>query len=127
MIESVYEPIFVLLVGIALYFGGMQNIAGLLVASSALMFLRSRYNYALYKTKILDERDAMIEAEFAMQALNGSPSKETKGFIIKGANSLDPQDKKAMGKRILSNDDFEKNFPDAAKVTMSKDDMRSTT
>jgi len=127
MIESVYEPLFVLSIAIGFYFVEMQSLASLLAASSVLMFLRSRYNYGLYKTRILDERDAMIEAEYAMEALNGESSKETKGYVIKGAKSLNDQDKTALGKRILSSDEFEKNFPDAAKITMSKEDMRKTT
>ena len=124
MIESVYEPLFVLSIGVMLNFLGMQNIAGLLVVSAILMFLRSRYNYALYKTKMLDERDAMIEAEYAMEAINGASSRETKGYVIKGATSLSKEDKTILGKRILPKDEFEENFPDAAKITINKEDMR---
>ncbi|VAW42592.1 hypothetical protein MNBD_GAMMA01-1377 [hydrothermal vent metagenome] len=124
MIESVYEPLFVLSIGVMFSILGMHNIAGLLVFSAVLMLLRSRYNYALYRTKMLDERDAMIEAEFAMEAINGASSKDTKGYVIKGATSLSKEDKTILGKRMLPKDEFEENFPEAAKITINKDDMR---
>ena len=126
VIESIYEPLFVLSIATGFLFVEMQNIAGLLAASALLMFARSRFNYGLHKTRILDQRDSMIEGEYAMEALNGSPSKETKGYIVKGAKALSEQDKTALGKKILSNDEFEKNFPEAAKITISKDEMRAT-
>jgi len=126
VIDGFYEPLFVALIGLAFFFGGFESIAGLLTASSVLMFLRSRFNYGLHKTRILDQRDAMIEAQYAMEALNGEPPKQTKGYIVKGAKSLSQQDKTALGRDMLSNDTFEKNFPNAGNITITKDEMRET-
>jgi len=62
-----------------------------------------------------------------MGALNGSPSNETSSYVIRGAASLNDQDRRALGRRILSTDEFAQNFPNVEASTMSRADMRNST
>jgi len=127
MIEGFYEPLFVLIAGGVVSYFTDPILAGVFYTIAIFMVIRSRYHYRIHKEQILDERDNMIESECKMQALQGKTAKETKGFIIKGAGALSDKDKLALGKKILPKDEFEENFPEAAKITMSKDEMRKTT
>jgi len=58
------------------------------------------YHYRIHREQILNERDAKIEAEGKLMALEGATAKETKGYIIKGAKSLSIRDKKSSAKKF---------------------------
>jgi len=126
MIEGFYEPLIIVITGAVVSYYTDPAMASFFWFIAAAMVLRSRYAYRLHKEKMLDERDAQIEAENKMQALEGAATKDTKGFVIKGANSFTKEEKSLMGKKILNKDQYEELFPEAAEIKMSKDDMRGT-
>lgn len=127
VIEGFYEPLLIVISAIVVSNFGMAFFANFLLLIAVLMIIRVIFNYSLYKERLLDDRDAMIEAQHAMDAINGVPSKESKGFVIKGAKSLDTNDRKSIGRRRLSEETFNQHFPDVADITMSREEMRQAT
>jgi len=125
IIQGVYEPLFIVIVGaIFSYVAGNPLLAGFFNMIAFFMVARNLHQYRMHRENLLDERDAKIEAENRMQALEGSSAKDTKGFVIKGAASFSGEEKQLIGKKILPSDEFENMFK--ADITISKDDMRNT-
>lgn len=104
--EGFYEPLLVLIIGLLINKFLDAGLGALFVFSAAWMVIRARFYYFLYREKLLDERDALIESEVKLDAVNGKPASETKGFIVKGVNTMKPNDKKAVARSMLSEKDF---------------------
>lgn len=104
--EGFYEPALVLILGLLIRSFVDAGLGTLFLFSGIWMIARSRYQYFLYRSKLLDERDALIESEVKLDAINGAPASETKGFIVKGVNSMKPNDKKAIARSLLGDKDF---------------------
>lgn len=106
ILEGVYEPLLVVIAGMAIYLFLDQGLGGLLIFSSAWMVLRVRYYYTLYRKKLLDSRDRHIEANHHMDALNGKPSKDTKGFVVRNATNFSEMDRQILSGKTIQNTDF---------------------
>ncbi len=104
--EGFYEPVLVLIIGLIIRNFVDVGLGALFLFSSMWMIARSRYHYFLNRSKLLDERDALIESEVKLDAINGAPAAETKGFIVKGVNTMKPNDKKAVARGLLGEKDF---------------------
>lgn len=122
-IEGFYEPLFVFVVGSFVQLTLDTGLGSLFIFSSAWMVFRSRLRYMEYRTHVMNERDAMIEASYKMDALNGKPASETRGFIVKGVNSMKPEDKKAIARNMLEPDTFKKAFPDTVDFSGLQDNV----
>lgn len=105
-VEGFYEPVLVLIIGLLIKTFLDAGLGALFIFSAVWMVIRARFYYFLYREKLLDERDALIESEVKLDAVNGKPASETKGFIVKGVNTMKPNDKKAVARSMLG----EKNF-----------------
>ncbi len=104
--ESVYEPLIVLVTGIVIHHLLDAGLGSLLMISAPMMTLRSLYAKSLNRKALLAARDQQILAEQKVSALQGKPSSETKGYIVKNVNNMRPHDKEALAKQMLNEKDF---------------------
>ena len=125
-IEGFYEPLFVFIVGSIVQFGIDTGLGALFCFSAAWMVFRSRLRYMEYRTHVMNERDAMIEAQYTMDALNGKPASETRGFVVKGVNSMKSEDKKAIARTMLEPKEFQESYPDTVDFSSLQDNVTTT-
>ncbi len=92
-----YEPLFVLLIGIALHIESSGSFLGywFYFASSMMVFLE-RLNQSAARDLYLNAVDAQIESQHMDAALEGERVKDTEGFIVRGISDVSVKKRERM-------------------------------
>ena len=104
--DGLYEPLIVLLVSFLVQLLLDDGLANLMQIAAFCMVLRTRFHYWLYRKELLKMRNAQIESQYAMDALNGKPASETAGFVVKNVHNLRPSDKDILKRKAANDKDF---------------------
>ena len=106
--EGFYEPLLIISIGLLFQAYVDMSLGSIFIFSGFWMICRSRYLHMIYRQKILDERDSLIESQFQLAAINGNPPEETAGLVLKNAKEMKKSDKKAYASNRLDKTDFAK-------------------
>ena len=104
--EIILEPLFIMLVGQIIYLLLDPGLGALISCSGGFMVVRGFTLYKLFREELLDQRDAMIEAEHAIEVFQGKTVHETAGFTVPNVSRMRPADRQAMARSMLSEKDF---------------------
>lgn len=104
--EIFLEPLLIMLIGKAIYLFLDPGLGGLIGLSSMFMVIRGITLYRYHREEVLDQRDAMIEAEYALSVFEGASVQDTAGFTVPNVSQMRPADKQAVARSMLSEKDF---------------------
>ena len=104
--EIVLEPLLIMIIGKILYFTLDQGLGALISMSGVFMVIRGVTHYRQYREDLLDQKDNLIEAEYALSVFEGAPVEDTAGFTVPNVSQMRPADKQAVARSMLSEKDF---------------------